>query len=142
MAPAEPKEPKKRGPKPGGRKGGMPKGYKTAKVISKEEAKDLLRDMVIAELRPIVRATIKAATGIDHFMLRDPLTGQFKRLTDPDEIEAALNHPDAEEGSTYWIYTKDPNTQAAADLFNRVIGKPIEEVKVEGAISVVRWAGE
>ena len=66
--------------------------------------------------------------------LRDQSTGQFKRITDPDEIETALNAPNASEGSTYWIFSKDPNVQAFTDLFlNRALDKPAEHVQVAGA---------
>ena len=51
------------------------------------------------------------------------------RLT-PEQIEQALNATGAEEGKTYWIHTKDPDVQAAADLLNRAIGKAVEEQNV------------
>jgi hypothetical protein len=70
------------------------------------------------------------ALGVQHFFLRDPSTGQFKRITDPDEIEAALNAENAGEGSTYWIFSKDPNVQAFTDLLNRAFDKPAEHVQV------------
>jgi hypothetical protein len=118
----------------------MPKGKVTAKTLQKEEAKARLREMIIARLEPILEAGMDSATGIKHFMLRDPDTGQFRRLTDPAEIEAALNAPGAAEGSTYWIYVKDPSVQAMADLLNRAIGKPVEEVQAEvkGGLTI-RW---
>ena len=137
------KEPKDSPPKPRG----VPKGYIQAKTIQKEEAKAILRERVIARLLPIVDATIDSATGIRHFMLRNPEDGTFKRLTDAAEIDAALAHPDAKEGSSFWIYVKDPQTPAAADLLNRAIGKPVEEVQVEhsgevGLIDRLRRARE
>ena len=64
-------------------------------------------------------------------MLRDPETGQWVRLTEQEQIEAALNAEGAEEGKTFWIHTKDPDVQAAADLLNRAIGKPVEEIQME-----------
>lgn len=126
-----PKVTKKKGPRPGNRKGGMPPGHVTAKTIEKEAAKAALRQIVLEELRPLVRAQIDSAKGIAHFMLRDPENGQFKRLTDPAEIEQALNAPGASEGSTYWIYVKDPQTPAFVTLMDRAMGKPVEEVQME-----------
>lgn len=131
------KETKKRGRKPGApHAGGMPKGHITAKTLQKEEGKALLREMVLSELRPIVRGLIGKATGINHMMLRDETNGQWIRLTEPEQIEKALNAKGAEEGKTYWIHTKDPDVQAAADVLNRAIGKPVEEVQVEHSGSV------
>lgn len=106
----------------------MPKGTILQKTIAKEEAKAALRQIVLEELRPLVRAQIDSARGIAHFMLRDPENGQFKRLTEPTEIEQALNAPGAAEGSTYWIYVKDPQTPAFVTLMDRAIGKPVEEI--------------
>jgi len=109
---------------------GMPKGYKLPTTVKKEEAKAILQEMVLSRLKPIVESGIESAMGIKHFMLRDPLTGQFQRLTDPKEIDAALSHPDAKEGSSYWIFTKDPSNEARRDILDRAIGKPIEEQNV------------
>jgi hypothetical protein len=129
MAELEPKTPKKRGPKPGNKRGGPVKGQIYAKTIAKEEAKAILRDMVLSELRPLVRGLIKKAQGVDHMMLRDE-NGQWKRMETEFEIAAALNAEGAAEGSTYWIHTKDPDVAAAKDILDRAIGKPIEEQNV------------
>ncbi len=117
---------------PGGKRpgAGRPKGttgIQHAATISKNESRELVRQLIVAKMRPLVEAQIDNAHGIKHFMLRDPETGQFKRLTNEDEIVAALNAPGAEEGSTYWIYTKDPSIQAFTDLMNRALDKPKEQ---------------
>ena len=131
MPESQPKQPKKPGPKPGGpRIGGKPKGYIFPQTIEKQQAKEIARQRITERLLPIVDAEIDSAIGIRHFMLRNPEDGTFKRLTDPAEIDAALAHPDAKEGSSYWIYTKDPQTPAAIDLLNRATGKPVEEQNV------------
>lgn len=132
---ALPKVAKRKGPKPGNRKGGMPKGHITAKVIEKLEGKARLRELVLAELDPIVRGLIAKAKGVNHMMLRDPESGQWIRLTEQEQIEAALNAEGAEEGKTFWIHSKDPDVQAAADLLNRAIGKPIEEIAMQVTVN-------
>src|SRR5262249_21780924 len=106
-------------------------------TISKEQAREVLRTQVIQELEPLVRAQIDSALGIRHTFMRDA-QGRFVRLTDPDQIEAALNSGD--EGKYYSTYTKDPNVQAFTDLMNRALGKPVEPMQVEqqGAIEI-RW---
>jgi hypothetical protein len=111
---------------------GRPAGTKDEKTLEKAEAREFLRRTVIDNLAPMLKAQIAHATGVQHFFLRDPSTGQFKRITDPDEIEAALNAPNASEGSTYWIFSKDPNVQAFTDLLNRALDKPTEQMHVTG----------
>ena len=121
----------KRGPKPGSpQRGGIPKGTILPKTLQKLEGKALLREMVLAELGPIVRAVVAKAKGINHMMLRDETTGQWIRLTEQEQIEKALNAPGAAEGKTFWIHTKDPDIPAAVTLLDRAIGKPVEEQNV------------
>lgn len=134
----------KRGRNGGPRAGaGRPKGSQSKKTIrrslEKEEARELLRQIVTAEMEPLIKAQLANAKGIQHFFLRDPRTGQFTRITDPDVIEAALNSGDT---NSYWINTKDPNVQAFADLMNRALDKPAEHVTVGGdskAPLIVKW---
>lgn len=119
---------------------GKPKGSKWPTTILKDSAKAELQEMILSQLKPIVRAGIKAATGVDHMMLRDEETGLFKKLTTEEEIAAALNAPNAKEGSTYWIHTLAPNIPALVTLLDRAIGKPVEEVQAEvkGGLTI-RW---
>jgi len=116
---------------------GKPKGRRWPSTLSKEAAREALRTQVIQELEPLVRAQIDNAMGIRHTFLRDG-QGRFVQLTDPKQIEIALNSGD--EGKYYWTYTKDPNIQAFTDLMNRALGKPVEAMQVEqqGAIEI-RW---
>ena len=72
------------------------------------------------------RRADRNATGLAHFFLRDEESGQFERITNPDQIERALNAPNAREGSTYWIYETNPNVAAFTDLLNRTLDKPQE----------------
>ena len=95
----------KGGPQPGS---GRPKGRKNASTLSKEAMREAVRQHVFEHMRPMVAAQIAAAIGLSHFMLRDEETGEFRRVMDPDQIERALNSPGAAEGSTYWIFSKDP----------------------------------
>jgi hypothetical protein len=117
--------------KDGKKTGGKPKGYKAPKTLEKEAARAILRQRVTERLLPMVDAQIDNAMGIRHFIVRGP-AGKFERLTDPVQIEAALNAEGATEGSTYWIYTKDPCTPAFTDLLNRTIDKPAEHVALTG----------
>jgi hypothetical protein len=115
-------------PRGGKRPGaGRKKGYKEQATLTKEQAREYVRQRVIKDMEPMVAAQVAHAQGISHFMLRDPKTGKFDRLTDPEQIEAALNADDAQEGSTYYIWTKDPSVQAFTDLMNRALDKPKEQ---------------
>lgn len=121
--------------------GGIQKGYQYPATISKAESRELLRQELLKHMSQVSRALVDTSTGIKHFMLRDPETGQFRRITDEKEIEAALNAPGAEEGSTYWIYTKDPAPQAIKEYLDRTVDKAIEpeqQVNHTGAIEI-RW---
>jgi hypothetical protein len=114
-------------------------GIKQAQTLSKEAAREILRQRVLRDMEPMVAAQIAHAQGISHFMLRDPKTGKFERLTELAQIEAALNAEDAEEGSTYYIWTKDPSVQAFTDLMNRALDKPKEQIdlQVSGEVELV-----
>lgn len=124
-----------------GRKtGGKPKGYKHQGTIDKILYREELRRLVIAHLEPMAKAQIASATGISHFFLRDPKSGQFVKIEDPKLIEQALNSGD--EGSYYYIFTKDPSIQAFTDLMNRALDKPMDQVAVtgpEGGPVVFKW---
>ena len=47
----------------------------------------------------------------------------------------------AGEGSTYWIFTQNPNVQAFTGLMNRALDKPSEHIELvgDGSPLVIRW---
>lgn len=96
-----------------------------AATIDKVMARELVRAQILAEMPALVGAQIANAKGIQHFFLREPESGQFKKIEDPKLIEQALNSGD--EGSYYWIFTKDPSIQAFSDLANRALDKPKDQ---------------
>ena len=119
-------------PRGGKRPGaGLPKGFKFQKTLEKEAVRARVRERVSQELEPLLDAQLAHAKGISHFFLRDPKTKQFVKIEDPIQIQTALNAGD--EGSYYWIFTKDPSVQAFTDLLNRTIDKPKEHVEVTGS---------
>ena len=121
----------------GARKGGgRKKGGMNYSTITKIQARDALAAIVIAELQPLVAAQIASAKGIRHTFLRDE-GGRFVQLTDPKQIEQALNSGD--EGKYYWTFTKDPHTPAFTDLMNRTLDKPAEqrqEIEISGSVTI------
>lgn len=123
----------------GGRKpGALSKTTITANA-EKEALRQYLRAKVAARWEPLINAQLDNAIGLKHLMLRDPKTGKFEHIKEEADIARAL----ASDGETHWIYTKDPNSASAIDLFNRVIDKPIEPVEADvGGTIVLRWEGE
>lgn len=108
---------------------GKPKGFKHPQTLEKEAIRAVVRAMVAEKVGPLTQAQITNALGIRHIFLRDE-GGRFVQLTDPKQIETALNS--GEEGRYYWTFTKDPSIQAYTDLMNRTIDKPQEPpLKVE-----------
>ena len=118
--------------------GGRPKGttgIKHKSTISKEEGRELVRQEVLKNIGPMLRSQMQHAIGIQHMMLRQK-DGTFKRADNPDDIEAALNSGDK---NSYYLFTKDPSTQAFTDLLNRALDKPKEqeqEVTVAGKLVI------
>lgn len=58
----------------------MPKGHKTRKTIEKEQAREVMRQIIIAEMQEMLEAKIKHAKGICHLLMRDAGTGELRRF--------------------------------------------------------------
>lgn len=109
---------------------GRPVGTLNPDTIRKQAIRKRILDRFEAELDSLVGAQMDNARGLKHFFLRDPVTKQFKQITDPKQIEVALNC--GEEGSYYWIHTKDPSTQAFTAVADRAIDRPTEHHEHSG----------
>ena len=119
--------------------GGRTKGTKNKSTIAKEEALEQYQQMMLKELMPIARAQLESAQGLV-VILRPSLvknsktgklerTGELKQVKDPDEIERLFNS--SKVGQDYHIvFAKDPNIKAISDIFDRVFGKPKEEIDI------------
>lgn len=121
------------------RKRGRPKGSKTIESLDKIDARNYVRQLVTAKLKPLVEAQIQNALGLSHLFLKDKV-GRFVQITDPKQIEDVLNS--GEQDKYFYIQTKDPSTAAFTDLLNRALDKPAEHVEVTGADGKpleVRW---
>lgn len=111
---------KRGGARPGS---GRPKGTLNASTITKEMAREALRQIVLAEMTELVGAQIAQAKGIRYMVVRQKSTGKFLRVGE----QQAANLNDDEEIIEIW--EKDPSTPAFTDLMNRAIDKPIEMVE-------------
>jgi hypothetical protein len=72
-------------------------------------------------------AALDAAIGVRHIYERDPATGQWARVTDPDAIAALLNqsHQDDPQHRIV-LYTREPDTRLLDGLHTFVLGGPFD----------------
>lgn len=111
---------------------GRPLGAKSASTISKEQAREALRAIVLEEMRALVAAQLANAKGLKYLVVRDKNTGKFLRVS---EAMAKLN----EHEERIEVWEKDPSVQAFTDLMNRALDKPKEqdiEVEHKGGITI------
>lgn len=122
-------------PRGGKRPGaGRKQGGKNAATLSKEQAREALRLIVMEEMRELVSAQLANAKGIKFLVVRQKATGKFLRVP---KMGAEKLNPDEE---IIEVWEKDPSVQAFTDLMNRALDKPKEqevEVKVTGELSLV-----
>lgn len=97
----------------------MPKGHKTAKVLSKEQAREALRLQILEHQDEMTAAQIESAKGISYLMTREP-SGKFVKVT--AAMAGALQGTEIIE-----VWEEKPNTQAYTDLMNRALDKPKEQ---------------
>lgn len=115
---------------------GPKKGSKHASTLSKEAARDALREAVLLEMGEMISAQVAAAKGLRYLVTREKKTGKFVRVT---EAMAKAKRGKDEESIEVW--EKDPSVQAFTDLMNRALDKPKEqeqEVAVRGRL-VIAW---
>ena len=121
-------------PKGGARPGaGRKPGGKNQATISKEQAREALRAIVLREMDTLVAAQVANAKGINYLVVRDKGSGKFVRV---GELRAKGLKPDEE---TVEIWEKEPSTPAFTDLMNRALDKPKEQEQdfnVQGALVI------
>lgn len=122
----------------GKRKRGRPKGSKSKSTLDKEAAREVLREMVKAQLGPMTEAQIAHAKGIKYLVTRDKAGGKFVKVT--EAMAGALKGDEVIE-----VWEKEPSTQAFTDLMNRTLDKPAEQeqriaLTVEGLDERIRAA--
>lgn len=113
---------------------GKPKGTQWPSTLTKEAAREALRQLVIQKMPELVSAQMANAIGIKYLVVRQKGTGKFLRV--PAGAAEKLNP----EEEIIEVWEKDPSVQAFTDLLNRAIDKPAEqmqEIKVTGEINIV-----
>jgi len=115
---------------------GRKPGSLNPSTITKEAAREALRQIVLADMRELVGAQLAQAKGLSYMVVRDKSSGKFLRVA---ENQAAELKPDEQ---IIEIWEKDPSVQAFTDLMNRALDKPKEQeqdLNIQGAIEI-RWA--
>lgn len=110
------------GKRPGG---GRRKGSKNVKTLEKEVAEEALREKIRKRIDPILDAQLDNAQGIKYLVVRERRGGKFVRVT---ESMAKAKLGKGEEIIEVW--EKDPSIHAFADLMDRALGKPKEQLDV------------
>ncbi len=111
----------KRGPK---------KGAKYKPTITKEQAREALRQIVLREMGSLVAAQIANARGLSFLVVRDKRTGKLIRVGESRTQVKLGNNEEVVE-----VWEKDPCVQAFTDLMNRALDKPSEHVQLSGNIT-------
>lgn len=120
------------GPRPNS---GPKKGSKHQSTISKEQAREALRAIVLEEMREMAAAQVANAKGLKYLVVREKGTGKFVRVT---EAMARAKLGQTEEIIEVW--EKEPSTPAFTDLMNRALDKPKEQeqdINLRGEVNVV-----
>lgn len=123
-------------PRPKG--SGKPKGYRAPKTLAKEQARELARQLITADLQPLIQAQLAHAKGIKYLVVRAKQGGKFIRVT--QSMAKARQHL-AESEEIIEVWEKDPSVQAFTDLLNRALDKPAEQaqaVTLAGTLTI-RW---
>jgi len=126
-------------PQRGGKRegAGRPKGTINPSTITKEQAREALRQIVLAHMGEMAAAQIAQAKGLKYLVTREKKTGKFVRVT--EAMAKAKSGDDANE-ETIEVWEKDPSVQAFTDLMNRALDKPKEqeqEIKLTGEADLV-----
>lgn len=126
-----------------GKKGGRPKGAKSAVTLEREKVAEAVRQQIMLRAGDLVRAAMVPAMGVK-FVYRidkklnkkgDVVYEKNVLVTDPNEIETALNligaWDNGKEGNEYYFVTTErPDHRAVQMLFDRALGKSKESLEI------------
>lgn len=132
----------KGGARPGAGRPTGTTGIQHAETISKAQAREALRAVVISHMDEMLASQIAHAKGIKYLVARAAKGGKFEKVS-PDKLEEMLAGQD--DGSVILeVWDKDPSVQAFTDLLNRALDKPADHVELTGAEGgplIVQWQG-
>lgn len=133
----------KGGTRPGA---GRPKGKKEAATLEKEAMLKVIRQRIIQNSDALFNAAKSAAIGNQYlYKIETKYDGKRKYKTEPILVEDEWeirdyinqltrddrgNEPYGDDPIYYFISTREPNTRAIKDLWDRAFGKVTEKVDV------------
>ncbi len=106
-------------------KRGPQKGAVYKPTLTKLQAREALREVVIRHMDEMVASQVAHAKGIKYLVARSSKGGKFEKVS-PDKLEEMLAGQD--DGSIILeVWDKDPSVQAFTDLMNRALDKPADQ---------------
>jgi hypothetical protein len=102
---------------------GPKKGAKYKPTISKEQAREALRLVIMEHVREMTEAQVSAAKGLKYLVVRSKKGGRFEPVT-REQVQAGLFKRD---DVIIEVWDKQPSTPAYTDLMNRALDKPAEQ---------------
>jgi hypothetical protein len=121
-----------------GRKGGRPKGRKSAATLEREAVQRAFNQRVMEHADRLFDAQLAAAVGVTMLFKRPKGGGQAVRVTSHAEIRKFLDRHgpagevEQDDGTYYFLATEKPNAEAVDRLLNRGLGKPADTVDLKG----------
>jgi hypothetical protein len=92
----------------------------------KSELLRLWRQEMAKHMPAIIKSQLLSAVGQTHLQIRDK-SGRWAHVTDPDRAATALNRGDKH----YRLTSVSPNTQALAQIMDRLFGSPKQSIEVD-----------
>jgi hypothetical protein len=134
------KKPIKGGVRPGS---GRPKGSMNDETRERMEALKQFKNRVAVNVDKLFNSQLSIAVGRQYLYRIDEIektnaagkkytVKEHVLVTDPDEIQKALDDELRNGEDYYYITTKDPDNKAIDSLLDRTYGKPEQAVKHSG----------
>jgi hypothetical protein len=102
---------------------GPKKGAKYRPTITKEAAREALRQIVLKHMDDMVSAQVAASKGLKYLVARGKSGGKFETVTREQVDQGILERDDV----LIEVWDKQPSTPAFTDLMNRALDKPKEQ---------------
>lgn len=111
---------------------GKKKGTKWASTLSKEAAREVLRQHLTLEMKGVADALVSRCKGVRYFVTRNKKTGKYELVTDPEQVIKALNQEDEFTGE---FYTDKPETAAMREFFDRTCDRAPQPMTVDATVT-------
>ena len=95
-------------------------------TAEKAELLRLWKQEMAKHMPDIIKSQLLSAVGQTHLQIRDK-SGRWAHVTDPDKAAEALNRGEKH----YRLTSVSPNTQALAQIMDRLFGSPKQSIEVD-----------